>query len=342
MLPLLQFSKVLDRANHLARVAVLVVVPRNNLHLRVAVTDGADHRLRRIEERAIAHADDIAGDDLVLVVAVGLRRFLLHLRVDLLDRDFSLDDGEEERRRTRRSRDALRSADELTLELGDDETDRLRCARRVRHDVDGGGAAAAQIALTLRAIQGHLIARVGMDRRHDAALDRREVVEALRHRSEAVRRAGSRRNDLVLGLQDLVVDVEDDRRQIVAGRRRNDDLLRAGGKMRRSLFLRGIEARAFEHDVDVMLAPRNLRGIGFLVDVDLLAVDRDGILASFHLVRVFVLALRRIILQEVREHLGVREIVDGYDFIALCIKHLTKREAADTSETIDRYFYCHL
>ena len=91
-----------------------------------------------------------------------------------------------------------------------------------------------------------------------------------------------------------------------------------------------------------MLAPRNLRGVSFLVDVDLLAVDRDGILAGFHLVRVFVLALRRIVLQEVCEHLGVREIVDGYDFIALCIKHLTKREAADTSETIDRYFYCHL
>ena len=67
-----------------------------------------------------------------------------------------------------------------------------------------------------------------------------------------------------------------------------------------------------------------------------------GCRTGFHLIGIFVLALRRIVLQEVSEHLGVREIVDGYDFIALCIKHLTKREAADTSETIDRYFYCHL
>ena len=91
-----------------------------------------------------------------------------------------------------------------------------------------------------------------------------------------------------------------------------------------------------------MLAPRNLRSVGFLVDVDLLALDRDEICTGFHLIGIFVLALRRIVLQEVREHLGVREIVDCHDFIALCIKHLTKREAADTSETIDRYFYCHL
>ena len=44
-LELLQLSEVLDGANHLAGVAVLVVVPSNNLYEGVAVADLADHGL---------------------------------------------------------------------------------------------------------------------------------------------------------------------------------------------------------------------------------------------------------------------------------------------------------
>ena len=336
-----EFSKVLDRANHLARVAVLVVVPGDDLDERVAVARVADHRLRCIEDRAIGRADDVAGDDLVRVVAERLRRLFFHLCVDLIDRDLALDHCVEERRRARRGRNALCRADELAVELRDDKADCLCRARRVRDDVDCCCTAAAQVTLALRAIKRHLIARIGMDRRHDAALDRSEIIQCLCHRCKAVRRAGCCRDDLVCLRQRLVVDVEDNRREIVARRSGNDDLLRAGLNMRLSLCLCRVEARALEHDIDIMLTPGDLRCIRLCVDVDLLAVDRDGVLAGLDGICILIATLRGVILQEMGEHLRARQIVDCDDFIAGRIEHLTEGKTTDTTESIDSNFYCH-
>ena len=336
-----EFSKVLDRANHLARVAVLVVVPGDDLDERVAVARVADHRLRCIEDRAIGRADDVAGDDLVRVVAERLRRLFLHLCVDLIDRDLALDHCVEERRRARRGRNALCRADELAVELGDNKADRLCCARRVRDDIDCCCTAAAQVALALRAVKRHLVARIGMDRRHDATLDRSEIVQCLCHRCKAVRRAGCCRDDLVCLRQRLVVDVEDNRREIVARRSGDNDLLCAGLDMRLSLCLCRVEARALEHDIDIMLAPGDLRCIRLCVDVDLLAVDRDGVLTGLNGICILIATLRGVILQEMGEHLRARQIVDCDDFIAGRIEHLTEGETTDTTESIDSNFYCH-
>ena len=336
-----EFSKVLDRANHLARVAVLVVVPGDDLDERVAVARVADHRLRCIEDRAIGRADDVAGDDLVRVVAERLRRLFLHLCVDLIDRDLALDHCVEERRRARRGRNALCRADELAVELGDDKADRLCRTRRVRDDVDCCCTAAAQVALALRAVKRHLVARVGMNRRHDTALDRSEIVQCLCHRCKAVRRAGCCRDNLVRLRQRLVVDVEDDRREIIARRSGDDDLLCAGLDMRLGLCLCRVEARALKHDIDIMLTPGDLRCIRLCVDVDLLAVDRDGVLTGLDGICILIATLRGVILQEMGEHLRARQIVDCDDFIAGRIEHLTEGETTDTTESIDSNFYCH-
>jgi len=60
ILNLLKFCQVLDGANHLAGVAVLVVVPANNLYLVGVVVDFANHSLSSIEEATKTHTDYVA------------------------------------------------------------------------------------------------------------------------------------------------------------------------------------------------------------------------------------------------------------------------------------------
>ena len=108
-----------------------------------------------------------------------------------------------------------------------------------------------------------------------------------------------------------------------------------------SLCLCRIEARALEHDIDVMLAPGDLRSIRLCIDIDLLAVDRDGVLTGLNGICILITTLRRVILQEMGEHLRARQIVDCDDFIAGRVEHLTEGETTDTTESIDSNFYCH-
>ena len=108
-----QSGEVLDGADHLRNVGVLIVVPGNDLNLRGAVLERHRHSLSGIEQGAEAHADDVGGDDLVFVVAEGLGGFLLHLGVDLVDGDVALDNGVEDGGGAGGSRDTLCRADEL-------------------------------------------------------------------------------------------------------------------------------------------------------------------------------------------------------------------------------------
>ena len=67
-----QVGEVLDGADHLRNVGVLIVVPGNDLNLSQTAGQLVDHGLGSIEQGAEGHADDVGGDDLVLGVAVGL------------------------------------------------------------------------------------------------------------------------------------------------------------------------------------------------------------------------------------------------------------------------------
>jgi hypothetical protein len=98
---------------------------------------------------------------------------------------------------------ADREAVELARELRQHERDGLRGARRGRDEVDRRRARAAQVGV--RRVEQALVARVGVDRRHEAVLDADRVVDRLGERREAVRRAGGERDDLVGALVVLVV-----------------------------------------------------------------------------------------------------------------------------------------
>ena len=67
-----QVGEVLDGTDHLAGVGVLVVVPGHDLDLAGLVVDLGDHGLGGVKDGAEAAADDVGGDDLILVVAEAL------------------------------------------------------------------------------------------------------------------------------------------------------------------------------------------------------------------------------------------------------------------------------
>ncbi len=54
-----------------------------------------------------------------------------------------------------------------------------------------------------------------------------------------------------------------------------------------------------------------------------------------------VVALGRVILQQMRQHLSRGQIVDGNDFVALGAEHLAERETTNTAKTIDSNFNRH-
>ena len=124
-----------------------------------------------------------------------------------------------------------------------------------------------------------------------------------------------------------------------------------------ALCLRGIEAGAFENDVYAELAPRKVLSLGLRIDGDFLSVNDDGtggydglaVLAvngglNVDSVEILadpsaVAALSGIILEKMREHLGVGEVVDGNDLVAGSVEHLAESKTSDSSEAVDCNFY---
>ena len=85
VLSLCQFSEELDGANHLAGVAVLVVVPGNNLYFVQIISDLGNHGLSCIEQRTILHTDNVRRYDRLFVVAIGLSSSSLHSSIDAVN-----------------------------------------------------------------------------------------------------------------------------------------------------------------------------------------------------------------------------------------------------------------
>ena len=111
-------SEVLDGTDHLRGVGVLVVVPRHDLDLVGVVVDLSDHGLGSVEQRAVTHADDVGRNDLVLVVAEGLRGSSLHGSVDGLNGNvLTLDNGNQDGGRTGGNGHTLSRADQLAVQL---------------------------------------------------------------------------------------------------------------------------------------------------------------------------------------------------------------------------------
>ena len=55
-----------------------------------------------------------------------------------------------------------------------------------------------------------------------------------------------------------------------------------------------------------------------------------------------VVALRGVVLQQIREHVGRGEVVDGDDLGALVTEHLAEGQTADATEAVDSNLNCHV
>ena len=340
----LQLGEIFDRPDHLAGVGVFVVIPGNDFHKRGAVAHGHALRLRSVEQRTVGDADDVGRNDFFFGVAEGSGSSRFHRRVDGSRINFAFANRDKLGKGARGNGNALRAAVEDAVKLGDNEADRFRRARGVGDDVDRSGTRAAQIALAVRPVENHLIARVSVDRGHIALLDFRKFVEGVGHGRKAVGGAGSRGDNRIVGFKSLFVYAVNDGGKVVARGSGNDDFLSACFDVRFGFRFGRVEARAFEHDIYFQFAPRAICGVFLRINFDGFAVDGDRtrFVVGGNRIGEGVSALGGIVLQKVRQHFGAGEVVDRDDFVAFGPEHLSESETADTAEAVDRNSYiCH-
>ncbi len=157
-----------------------------------------------------------------------------------------------------------------------------------------------------------LVLGVGVDRRHESGPDLPEVVQHLRKRGDAVRRARRVRDDVVRVRVVLVVVHPEDDRDVRIGRgRRDDDLLRARVEVLLGTFAIGEEARRLEYDVDAEVAPRERARVALREHPNLLAGRAKRPVGELDL--TLERAECRVVAQEVRHRLRVAEVVQRHD-----------------------------
>ncbi len=205
-----------------------------------------------VEDRAVRVADDVGRHQRLVGVAQDpLQRAVgrgLEGGIQLIHAGRALGLERQVDERARDDGRADREAVQLAAELRKHQRDGLRRAGRRRDEVDGRSASTAQVAV--RTVLQVLVARVGVDRRHQAVLDADRVVGDLRERRQAVRRAGRVGDDvvavLVVGVE---VDAEHDGDVLALGRRGDDDLLDAAAEVLGGVVTRGEEAGRLDHDL---------------------------------------------------------------------------------------------
>jgi hypothetical protein len=165
-------------------------------------------------------------------------------------------------------------------------------------------------------------------------IDAERLVQHLGDRRQAVGRARRVRDDVVLGrLVDVEVDAAAQRDVRVLGGRADEHLL---GR-RQVLAGRGLVDEAtgrLDDDVDPVLGPRDGGRVLLGTDRDGVATDDEVAVLDRHLARV--LAVHRVVLQQVGERADVGQIVDEHEVEGVGRRRQTAHEpAADAAEPVD-------
>ena len=193
-----------------------------------------------------------------------------------------------------------------------------------------------------------------MDRRHEAFVDAEAFFQQdVDHRGEAVRRAASVGDNVVLRRVILfVIDAHHNRDVLPLGRRGDDHLARAGAKMPFGLFRLGEQPGRFDDVLHAQLLPGKCRwAFLYRQALDLVAVDdkrvvvshgRRGLLAHDAAAKP---ALRRVVFQQVRQVIGGDNIIEGHHVETPAQQTLLdqgpENQTADAAETIDANSDCH-
>jgi len=186
-------------------------------------------------------------------------------------------------------------------------------------------------------VQNALIVGVGVDGGHEATHDAKVVMQHLGHGGQAVGSAGSVGNDLVFRFELQVVDTHHDGGvHLIFGRSGEDHLVGASSEVFGGLFLAGKDAGGFHHDFHAEVFPGQDFRVFFGKDADFAAVDDDAVVGVGNFaVEDLVDA---VILKEVGQGLGVREVVDGHHVdIRMVFDDGAQDEASDASKAVNRY-----
>ncbi len=196
----------------------------------------------------------------------------------------------------------------------------------------GRGPRAPQVLV--RQVQQVLVVRVGVDRGHDSVANAEVLQQYLGHRRQAVGRAGGVGDDLVLArIIGVLVHAQHDRHVRVLGRGRDDHPLGAGREVLAGSFVIGEAARGLDHQINAQVLPGQLLGVLQGQDLDRLAVDDEFAVARLH-VRV-QRAVHRVVLQQIGERLGIREVVNRDEVQLRIVQRCPKDVPADPAEPID-------
>ncbi len=190
-------------------------------------------------------------------------------------------------------------------------------------------------------VERRLIVGVGMHRRHEAFFDADGIVQHLRHRRQAIGRAGSVGDDRVFLRQRLVVHAEHDGAIRAIARGRDENALGARRQMGRGLFLRCEDARAFQRDVHAQFLVRKLGRVFHRRHLDLVPVDDHQIAVHLHLAGEP--AVNRVVTQQMRVRFDRTQIVHPYhdDVVALGFNNCAQDQTSDAAEAVDRDAKCH-
>ena len=141
-----------------------------------------------------------------------------------------------------------------------------------------------------------------------------------------------------VGIVAVLVDAEHDGRVLPGSGRGDDDLLGATRLVSRCGRGVGEEARRLDDDIDAVVSPRKLGRVAFRHDLDLVAINGNGVVRR-RLDGAGVDAVARV----VPEHVGVRrrvgQIVDRNDLQRVRVSLLdgSKHLSTDPSKAVDSY-----
>ena len=194
----------------------------------------------------------------------------------------------------------------------------------------------------MRQIENGLIVRVAVNRDHRAVHEAEVVANNFDHGRQAIRGARRIRNDVVFGRIVLVaVDAHDNGDVFVGGGCRDDDFFRAGVAMFLGVGRLRETARRFQHDVNFQVGPWQFGRIFFGENFDTIAVDRDAV----RIMRYVALedAVHGIVLEEMRECVGIREVVDRHEVeIGAALQFRGAQNLApDAAEAVNANTKCH-
>ena len=196
----------------------------------------------------------------------------------------------------------------------------------------------------MHGVQDHLVVGVGVNGGHESLVNAERIVQHLDYGGDAVGGAGCVGDDVVVGrVIHRFVDTQDDGEVLTLGRGADDHLFGAAAvDVAAGLFGGGEQAGGLYDYLYAEVLPGDLGRVALGQDFDGPAVNRDGSVAGADVAGER--AVVAVVLQQVGVCLGVGQVVDGYYLERVRVEVVDRLEylAADASESVDAYLYCHL